>query len=146
MKAKEFITELFNKTLPYKWTNPTLAEFAIGEHPFIVKFLKCGKNEYSFEFWTEDENDESRSDITNVFKNTGEVFSVFSTVGQILREFVQKNNPSLFGFSADATEESRIKLYNSLAKVIIKAAPEYRLETKYNKEYNTHYYLFHKQS
>jgi hypothetical protein len=54
---------------------------------------------------------------------TGEAFQVFSTVIDILRDFVKKHEPAMIKFSA--LEPSRIKLYSRLVDMVASELPGY---------------------
>jgi hypothetical protein len=141
MRAKEFITELFDSHIPYKWIHSTRADFTITDYRFIVWFAG-NKDEISVGFDFEDKNGEIHHDVTNAFKNSGVAFMVFGTVAKILSEFLKREAPNTFVFSADTSEPSRIKLYDRLAEKIGKTLP-YEFENKY-KQNGSQYYRFFK--
>lgn len=136
MKSSEFITELFNQTAPYYWAEWATkeagymrAEFEVDELKYIVNFIDLDrKNSWEVNF-----SAKGNYDLTG----TGNAFIVFSTVGKILKEWILKEHPRLFVFSADAKEPSRVKLYDKLS-LIIRKETGYRLSLEKD-EYATYY-------
>jgi hypothetical protein len=63
------------------------------------------------------------SDVTG----KGEAFHVFSGVGKTMVEYIAENNPVKLSFLASG--ESRMKLYDRLAKMLVHLFPKYKLES-----------------
>ena len=121
MRLQKYITELFNK--PLEFNGPTGDPSWSTIYNFTVKAEKI----YEVKFWSNDDGtyeiifglkqrgrNVSREDITG----TGDAVAVFSTIAAIIENFVKKFKPEGLYFSAK--EQSRVKLYRSLAKLITK--------------------------
>lgn len=131
MKAKEFIVELFSQPLPYQWTKHDgkhwLGKFEVpGDKPLKVivdfAYFENAKNGA----WTE-----VAFIVNNKFELTGggHALEIFATIGKMFDDYVNMVHPEVLRFSADATEPSRVKLYNRIAKGISQKYG-YTLETK----------------
>lgn len=79
--------------------------------PFIAKMVDPTADIWVVQFDTEDGSD---FEITG----TGQQFTVFATIADILKMFIFRRKPDVFYFSAK--ENSRIKLYNIFAAKIAK--------------------------
>lgn len=60
--------------------------------------------------------------------NTGYAATVFSTVGKIIKDYLQKVDPDFFYFESTNAEESRMRLYELFSKKILREAPEYTFD------------------
>ena len=142
MKAKEFITELFDKPVPYSLNSYGDAEFHIGDNVYKVEFVHHDAADIRGK--TEPVDLVIFYDKEGTIEMTGNrnEFVVFSTVAKIILQYIQKNKPLNFSFAASMHEKSRMKLYDKLAAILEKKIP-YSLEI-YN-EYNDRNYLFRRQ-
>ena len=70
-------------------------------------------------------------------KAKGVALKLFAAIEEFMKTFVKKYKPIAIKFSGDADEPSRIKLYNLLAKKMVKLAP-YKL---YRSSYSTGRYI-----
>lgn len=106
------VWEIFDNILSYDKNN---YGFNIGDIYYRV-FFKLNGKKYSFRFYQyKNKNDmindfDGRDDITG----TGNQLKVFSTVIEILKDFIKKENPYEIYFSAK--EPSRKKLYSHILK------------------------------
>lgn len=132
--------EIMNKPLEWEWTiqhsDNQSAEFIVGEMTYTV-FFKLSEAREMGEYWhvsfsvTGGEFRANRADITG----SGNAFAVFSTVLNILQDFIQNENPNQLILSAK--EKSRRKLYDRIAKKLASDSWDlekfddiYRLERK----------------
>lgn len=79
-------------------------EEAVDVWEVVFFLVKDGQNKY---------------DITD----TGEAFTVFSTVAEFLEELIERKNPGVIYFSGE--EPSRVRLYDTFAKKIVQRFPAY---------------------
>lgn len=93
-------------------------------------------NGFSFNFY----QDESQK-ITN----TGNASRIFSTVGKILEEVISYLDADFFFFESVEKEESRVRLYETLSKLIVKVKPEYAFEQFYSDGMRTYMYFMYKK-
>ena len=116
MKAKEFLSELFDpkKALPYEWygKRSAHAELDDGRELRVTFFPDPGTRNTRIEFGIDDQ-----------FKMTGkgDVSTVFATVIAAITEFASGSvyyKPTSFYFTA--SEKSRAKMYDTLAKRVAK--------------------------
>ena len=126
MRATEFLTELFDKTVPYVWKeakiNATLvAEFNIGEFSYQVLFRVVSGTRYEVAFLIEYNKPIKRGSKIHKVKQrsfnitgTGNQYLVFTTVMKIIEDFLGKVKPTSLEWSADKDEDSRISLYGSM--------------------------------
>lgn len=118
MKAKEFLPELFDpkKARPFKWTTLTQARSYLSDGRYlIVNFIPLDKKNMSaapiaIEFSVGDD-----------FEMTGggNVSEIFATVIEIVKYFV-KGFRSTTALYFTAEEQSRAKMYDTLAKRVAK--------------------------
>ena len=119
-----FITELFDKPLPYRLSNSDedlgeTYEFKTPNGQFIevnITVAKSGAYEFSFD-------SDSKEDGTKSGK--GEEFRIFSTVLKILKEFVDAEEPDHFFVESVSSEPSRIRLYRRMISTFCKKYPQY---------------------
>lgn len=156
------LKELFDSPFPYKkekedsdfieysFNVPNLPSYKVKieklERETISPRLKFGYymeiatptpiNGFSFNFY----QDESQK-ITN----TGNASRVFSTIGKILEEIITNLDADFFFFEAVEKEESRVKLYETLSKLIIRERPEYTFEQYYSDGMRTYMYFLYKK-
>jgi hypothetical protein len=105
MRAKEFLSELFNQTYPLSWHGNggyIRALFDANGKEGEVKFY------HEAGFWTIDFFIDGRHDITGL----GDELTILGTVGHAIKEFVHKYDPNRIAFSAK--EPSRAKLYKRM--------------------------------
>ena len=118
MRSREFVNELFNpnKALPYKWENAQRARAALPDGRALIVNIRpsseteWSKHPYSIEFSVGDD-----------FEMTGggEVSTIFATVIEIVKAFIQKQR-TLVALYFTAEEQSRAKMYDTLAKRVAK--------------------------
>ena len=112
MRAKEFLSELLNKSLPLDWdvrdsSDYVLANFNVKGKHGQVKFYK------ELYTWTIDFFIDGRWDITGL----GDEHVILGTVSHAIQEFVSKYDPEQVAFSAK--EPSRAKLYRRMVPRIL---------------------------
>lgn len=128
----EFIelNEVFNKVLPYKWTQRSndfhKASFTAPngkQYLVALKYFEPFKNYngedyegyWNLNFRIEDDR-LMRLDKEFDILGTGDQFVVFATVIAVLKDFVSRVRPTRIEFSA--SEPSRIKLYNRFIALV----------------------------
>lgn len=114
MRAQEFLSELFdpNKALPYKWEHAHRARAALPDgRALIVNFLPQENKMFAIEFSVGDD-----------FEMTGggEVSTIFATVIAVVKQFIQFESRHLTALYFTAEEQSRAKMYDTLAKRVAK--------------------------
>lgn len=123
---KKYLTELFDKPLRYHWENNKTAEFVINDKNYSIEFSifenSKGLREADVHFNLRDDADVARIDLTN----TGDEIKVFSTILQIINEFIKNNNVDVLTFSAE--EPSRINLYKRIANKFSKHVKTFERE------------------
>lgn len=147
IESKEIVTELANQPYPFRFTpageGDVNAVFSTNTGiKYEVTMFEEGEDEASIEFSAKQPKKKSTVAITN----TGDAFKVFATVAGIIKQFLTMN-PEItkFNFSADEGEKSRIKLYNSIAKMLPKFLPDWQLLSS-NEKYGFIEYYFGKVS
>lgn len=113
MRAKEFLSELFNpnKAVDVIWANAHKAVAVVSDtQDLSVNFISHGNNTYAIEF-----------NINNEYAMTGEgnVSVIFATVIEAVKQFLQKEKTAKAIFFT-AEEKSRAKMYDTLAKRVAK--------------------------
>ena len=122
-----FITELFDKPLPYRLSHSIedreeVYEFKTPKGQNIEVGIVVDKNgAYEFMF---DSNGDGEATKTN----KGEEFRIFSTVLKILKGFVDDNAPDHFVIEAVRKEPSRIRLFQRMIGKFLQLYPSYRME------------------
>lgn len=118
---EKMLSESLTSPIPYEWERVTpknaTASFNVDDKKYIVSFSLSenvstrlrGNIISDVDFVMKDDNGSYYTDITG----TGNSFKIFSTVIQIIKEFISKNNVDILTFSAE--EPSRKKLYLRLA-------------------------------
>ena len=130
------IFELFNKTVKWEYetniSDEVNASFVIGENLYIVSMteqedLELFDPDETFDnFWHVDfEVDSAGQGLTHSATGTGNAFTVFSTVLNIINIAIKEHNITSLYFTASRDEPSRIKLYNSMAKQFMKKGWRY---------------------
>lgn len=124
MRLKRYIKEIFNKPVKFERQssgtyNSTEYQFEIDEKLYEVKFYDPDVAEFpdSHEVifvLTRVGGDRVRGFDTEKITGTGDSIAVFSTVANILKDFIQNYKPDILYFAAK--EQSRIKLYKKLSK------------------------------
>lgn len=74
---------------------------------------------WSVEFANHDPKRKSWIQDPTDILNTGNSFVVFSTVIDIIKNFINKYHPRFLTFTANVNHPSRIKLYNSIIKKLV---------------------------
>jgi hypothetical protein len=118
MKAKEFISELFDpkQVVPFEWVNAQRARAQLPDGRYlIVSFSPSVERNwnsapYSVEFSVNDE-----FDVTG----GGNVSTIFATVIEIIKKFTERKH-GLLGLFFTAEEPSRAKMYDTLSKRVAK--------------------------
>lgn len=127
-----FITELFDKPLPYRLSHSIedqgeTYEFKTPNGQFIEVSIIVDKNgAYEFTFDSDSKEDGTKS-------GKGEEFRIFSTVLKILQEFVDDEAPDHFFIESVSSEPSRVKLYRRMISAFCKKYPEYEPTEKKTK-------------
>jgi len=123
-ESKEIVTELANQPYPYK--------IDIGSREETNAIFKTANGqEYVVSIGTstgEDEDDAGVEFFANQglygashVTNAGDAFKVFATVAKILKTYLNKyKTVRSFTFNSDMSEPSRVKLYNTMARMMPK--------------------------
>jgi hypothetical protein len=148
-ESKEVVTELANQPYPYKvedsWGNEFIAKFKTEKG--LIYRVRVDQdfenpNNVGVSFEAILTKDYSEKTVTKT--NTGDAFRIFATVGNILKIYLQKNpKVNQFYFSGNAKEPSRLKLYDSISKMIPKILSGWKL-VKLDRDFNSTYYHFAK--
>jgi hypothetical protein len=134
------LKELFDSPVPYTKNDDFQYTFNIENipEPYIVRFKKREVEEFlnnlqeefymqvkpkKLDFWGVEY--EFTLGERHKQTHTGNASFVFSTVGAILKEFIEKKNPDYFYFEAANIEDSRVRVYEILAKEIHRKYPQY---------------------
>lgn len=125
LSFQSFINELFDKLYSFKrYSSPDNVqyEFSTSDKKRVsVTFLL---DDYNFDFISK-QSVEGWEIFFNVdgfmhITGGGDSFAVFSTVIEIIKDFIKKNNPQVLVFTADKSEKSRVDLYSSMVKKMIR--------------------------
>jgi sulfur relay (sulfurtransferase) DsrC/TusE family protein len=147
--SEEQLNELANQPYPYKvedsWGNEFIAKFKTEKG--LIYRVRVDQdvenpNKVGVSFEAILTKDYSEKTVTKT--NTGDAFRIFATVGNILKIYLQKNpKVNQFYFSGNAEEPSRLKLYDSISKMIPKILSGWKL-VKLDRDFNATYYHFAK--
>jgi hypothetical protein len=111
----------------YEYTNKEPGRYHFETEDGIkYKVFFGGKDlvEVSFSAIMPGETNTFRPDKTTL-TGTGNSRKVFGTVVKIVKEYLEQHKPNALFFSADSSEPSRIKLYNTLISQVDKVLPDY---------------------
>ena len=127
------LLELFNTPYHYRWLpeyDRIVAATFVAEDETTVRVEFAGltgpdiaENGYEMAF----ERNGYRGMTSFAVTGQGDAYRVFATVGEILKEFMQKYKPDYLEF--EAYEPSRVKLYKRMAN---KLAKQYNMELVHN--------------
>lgn len=118
----QFINEIFDKTYDFKKKandkDKTTYNFMTTDKKNVKVVFSRG--EYQFDFisknrmtgWDLFFDVDSNVDLTG----GGDALAIMATVVEIVKDFVQKDNPKLIVFNADKDDKSRVKLYSTMVK------------------------------
>lgn len=116
------IKELFDKVvsydlskIQYSYGDVYKAFFSIDSVDYIVEVVFID-GVWDITFFAQSYSISANYEITG----TGNQFTIFSTVGAIILEFVEKEHPRIFKFESTKSEQSRVQLYSIFAKEIEK--------------------------
>ena len=119
--------EVFNKTVPIKWQKKKWDKswsgtFKVGDIVYDLEIIfEEAEREYLIMFTAGIEaKNKVKSSSTKITK-TGNEFVVFATVIKGIEQFIKVEQPAAFYFSA--SEPSRRKLYDRMAKIIPRKFP-----------------------
>jgi len=120
------LNEVFSKIQSYKWTvhGPEVhqAEFSVKKDDKIrvtFKKLDFSKNDWEVDFARS--NIDTKHDFTTARLSTGFSYEIFSTVFEIIKDFVKDARPySLWitGIEKGWKRDSRTKLYDTMTKLL----------------------------
>ncbi len=108
---------------------------------YKVQFGKSGKA-VEVAFFARGEGDEHKIGLTG----SGDSRKIFGTVINIVKDYMEKNNPITLLFTANNSEQSRVKLYNMLASKVGQALPDYTFQGAFNNGNFTQFNIVHKDS
>lgn len=110
------LTELFDQAAPHEM-NGTSGKFEINGKSYTIDIVspdEPGVYEVSFHL-TRDKPTDGKHEVYGITK-TGDEIAVFSTVINIIKEFVAKTQIKELIFAASAKEPSRVRLYDRLVR------------------------------
>ena len=116
---KEFVAEAFSKIHPWKWENKNgrnqVATFyASDDADVLVEFDQNKRDEWIISFYRKDE--------VNLTK-TGDQFSIFATVMDIIKDFIKREKPfemKIFAAKKDRSKHTgRSSLYRRMIKTFV---------------------------
>ena len=118
IKFKQFLVEIFDSPLPYKWKRK-------GKKKWIATFDTASDVTYYVIAIIDDEkaiitfglSEKDKSEDFFELTGTGNEFFVFSTVVEIIREFSVLNQPDSITLIAKTSKRRR--LYRSMAKKLV---------------------------
>ena len=126
------LLEVLNKPVPYEWTRRDKmfwqGKFYVADKKYLFHALAGlfqGPNEWEIMFTMTDKNGKSGLGTMEP-TGKGNEFKIFATVAKMTDDFIKKQKPKSFIFSAK--EKSRRKLYDRFAKKI-SSAYGYKLST-----------------
>ena len=130
MRAKEFISELFDSNKEWKWTyqdkNQASAEFTVGDvhYTFMAgQDPEEAPGDWDIEFAAKQKHGTASWGVTG----TGNSAQVFGTVVDIMKSFIADKKASIRRMTFAAKEDSRQGLY---ARMIKRLLPKWNLEQK----------------
>ena len=113
MRANDFLIELFDQPYPYTWVSREKGEwigrFTTDDRSVVDVVFESYKPPYNN--W---EVDFSRGESFDII-GYGDQFKIFTTVLNMIMEFLNIEEPDTLLFDTDA-EKSRIKLYSVMVK------------------------------
>lgn len=125
-KKLEQVNEVFSKIQSYKWTvhGPEVhqAEFSVKKDDKIrvtFKKLDFSKNDWEVDFARS--NIDTKHDFTTARLSTGFSYEIFSTVFEIIKDFVKDARPHslwITGIEKGGKADSRTKLYDTMTKLL----------------------------
>jgi hypothetical protein len=117
------IVESFDSTTSWEWdesdyTGLRIAKFEVAGNRYMVMIAGMRAKMVSFELVGRGQG------ITG----TGSAMTVFSTVLDILRDFIRTDKPASFAFEARKNQPSRVSLYLRMCKSLSHELNDYELE------------------
>lgn len=138
-KGPRRITAMTNEALdssyPYEFKNN--GYYFTTDEGTDYKVTVKGINKVEVSFMARGENDQPKDNITG----TGDSLKVFGTVINIVKDYVSQNQPNIIMFTADNSEPSRVRLYNTLASQASRALPGYKFAKTLKAGLSTTFYL-----
>jgi hypothetical protein len=100
--------------------------FTINGKTYLLSFYPGPRtSEYGLEFGFSLDGSKDSMGITG----TGDELDVFSAAVKLLKEFMNSKWQKRFYFTAKLSEHSRVKLYDRMAKRVIREIPGWEFET-----------------
>lgn len=134
------IFEVFNKVLPWEWDDSETSDhhmtayFQVDDADYNVEFESSMENQWGFDFGRSVGKNAPVSTITG----TGKQYAVFSTVVDIVKDFIRQIDPDQLVFSAARDEPSRVKLYDRMVKMFPKDRYDINVSDVQD---SSHYYI-----
>lgn len=125
---REYITEVFDRPVPFEHVSRHTYRFEVKGKPYIVTFKVHGYSTveivFEYEPYIRQSGDpriagKGSMDILRL----GDSITVFSTVASIIKHHFEKNKSWVKIYTFLAIEESRQKLYDILAKKMLQFLP-----------------------
>lgn len=112
IQYKKFITELFNKPLPWKRVGLEY-EFSVEDRNYVVLFEVVDMNDYELSFFYIDPKTKKKVEEVMDFGASVAV-KVLATVLDITSHFISKTHPESITFSAKG--KARTSVYHTMVK------------------------------
>ena len=125
LRFEEWLNELFSQSNPFnRYTNRNNVQYefstAEGKRATMVFLI----NNFNFDFiskrtvngWELFFEVDGQMHVTG----KGETFMVLATVVQIVKDFIEKNNPQVLVFTANKGDRSRADLYATMVKELVR--------------------------
>lgn len=125
-RFKQYIKEIFDSPVSYDktvWNDETRYDFTVNDNTIRVYIYKDGWIAFKVNNEFQKMKDFSASDT----------LKIFSTIKQIISEYVKKHSPKELSYDASLHYKSKVKLYDALAKLIV--ANGYELNTQISNEF-----------
>ena len=129
------VSEALDSSYPYEFKNN--AYYFTTDEGTDYKVTLKGLNKVEVSFYARGENSQEKDNITG----TGDSLKVFGTVINIVKDYVGQNQPDILMFTADNSEPSRVRLYNTLASQASRALPGYKFAKTLKAGLSTTFYL-----
>ena len=118
-------TEALDSSYPYDKGTLNNIYYFETEDDILYKVIFQGKDLVEIVFYPEVEGEEGETKPTTELTGTGNSRKVFGTVVKIVKDYTDNYKPNTLYFTADSSEPSRIKLYNTMISQADKALPDY---------------------
>lgn len=125
LRFEEWLNELFSQAYPfnrYSNSNNVQYEFSTAEGKRVTVVFVISNFNFNFISKKTVKGWELFFDVDGQMHVTGkgETFMVFATVVEIVKDFIEKNKPQVLVFTADKGDRSRVDLYATMVKKLVR--------------------------